>query len=68
MFHNLEVLLPREKTTGPIQVIEFLGILIDSIRLQVCLPRDKIIVEKSIVDYSRVLLLNVTSQLLMKAN
>ena len=42
MFHNLGVFIAPGKTIGPTQVIEFLGILLDSIKLEGHLPQDKI--------------------------
>ena len=42
MFHNLGVPTAPGKTIGPTQVIEFLGILLDSIKLEARLPQDKI--------------------------
>ena len=42
MIHNLGVPIAQEETIGPTQVIELLGMLIDSIRLEAGLPWDKI--------------------------
>ena len=42
MIHNLGVPIAQEETVGPTQVIEFLGMLTDSSRLEAGLPRDKI--------------------------
>ena len=42
MIHNLGSPIAQEETIGPTQVTELLGMLIDSIRLKVGLPWDKI--------------------------
>lgn len=41
-FRQLNIPIAQEKTIGPVQVIEFMGIILDSIRMEARLPDDKI--------------------------
>ena len=42
MFRNLGVQIAPGKTVGPTQIIEFTGIILDSIKLEARLPQDKV--------------------------
>ena len=41
-FRNLNVPLAQGKTQGPVQVIEFMGIILDTVRMEARLPEDKL--------------------------
>ena len=41
-FHTINVPIAERKTQGPSQVIEFMGILLDTIKMQARLLQDKI--------------------------
>ena len=42
MFHNLGVPIAQGKTVGLTQIIEIIGIILDSIKLEARLPQDKV--------------------------
>ena len=42
MFRNLGVPIAPRKTVGPTQIIEFIGIVLDSVKLEACPPQDKV--------------------------
>ena len=41
-FQNLKILIAPGKTQGPSQVLEFMGIILDTVKMQARLPADKI--------------------------
>lgn len=42
IFHRLHIPLSDKKTVGPVTVLEYLGIILDSIRMEARLPQNKI--------------------------
>ena len=43
LFRSLNIPTAPHKTVGPVQVIEYLGITLDSLRMEARLPQDKIL-------------------------
>ncbi len=41
-FHTINIPIAKGKTQGPSQVIEFMGILLDTIKMQARLPQDNV--------------------------
>ena len=41
-FRNLGIQIATNKTQGPDKVLEFMGIILDSVKMETRLPRDKV--------------------------
>jgi len=50
LFMSLKVPTVAAKTLGPTQVIDFMGIALDSVQMVACLPEDKLARIKTLLD------------------